>query len=112
MSDLSPEELARIIAGDPRYRLIDEALAVSADLRDSPALKYLMDRVKSDGDLAMDRLAGISPHDTVAVSRELVHVGILVYIRRAIEELRLRAQAAADSVQAEEAMNERDDGTY
>ena len=55
MADQTRDELDALTRRDPRYKLIDTAFAVGAELRDSSTLKFLMERIKSDADNEIGR---------------------------------------------------------
>src|SRR5579872_200015 len=114
MSDrITPEMVEAAKVRDGRIRLIGEAIAVEAEVRDSHTIRYLLRQVTTDSDAAMEELADISPLDSDNVARLLVTIRTYVYIRRSLEDLKRRAAVAAHEVHMEDAavagFDERDD---
>lgn len=98
MSDQPSDDLLR----DQRFAAADFAFAIEADLRDNPTIKSLIAGVREDAERAMDELADVAPADVIAISRLLVRVSTLVYIRRTLNRIILRGHAAAASIRAQD----------
>lgn len=91
---LSPEAMEALKARDGRFRVLDEALAVAAELRDSVALKTLIRGIEGEAQDCMDELAEVSPTDVNAVSKLLVKVRTAVYMRRSLNAILMRGKVA------------------
>lgn len=113
MSDITPELVEAAKARDSRIRLIGDAIAVEAEVRDSPTIRHVLRQITTDADSAMEELADVSPLDSANVARLLVKIQSYVYIRRSLEDLKRRAAVAAHEVHLEDAaaggFDERDD---
>lgn len=101
MSDITPELIEERKQHDARIRIIEEGFAISAEMRDSPTIRYLLRRITTDADNAMEELAEISPLNSEAISALLVRIRAYVYIRRSLLEIKQRAEVAAQSVEQE-----------
>lgn len=105
MSDtnpITPEMVDAAKTRDSRIRLIGEALAIQADMRDNETIKYILRQITTDADRAMEELAEVSPLDSSEVARLLVKIKTLVYIRTSLETLKRRAELAAVEIRLEE----------
>lgn len=102
MSDVPHDLIEAAKSRDARFRIIDEGFAVQAEMRDSPTIRYLLRKVTTDADAAMEELSETSPQDSVAIARLLVNVKTLVYIRKSLLDIQQRAEMCAREVQAED----------
>lgn len=113
MSDITPEIVEAAKVRDGRIRLIGEAIAVEAEMRDSSTIRHILRQITTDADRTMEELAEVSPLDSATIARLLVKVQTFVYIRRSLEDLKRRADLAAHEVHIEDAavgaFDERDD---
>lgn len=89
-------------ARDMRFKVLAQAIAIEADLRDNTTIKALLAHLVADADQAMNELAVTSPADQVAISGLLVRVSTLVYIRRTLNMLIMRGQAAEQAIRAQD----------
>lgn len=104
MTDLTFDEIEAIKARDDRVRLFSEAIAVETDLRDNPTIRALMTAIRTDADQAMETLAETSPEDRLSITLLLVKIRTLVYVRRALDDVLRRGQAAEQALRAEDAV--------
>lgn len=98
---VSDEDVANAIATDTRFARIHESIAVQTELRDNPVIKAIMGAVWQDAMQAMEEAADTSPTDHAAVALLLVRFRTQVYIRRSLNAIIQRGQAAEASVRAE-----------
>lgn len=104
MAEITPEMIDAAKSRDARIRMIDDGFAIEAEMRDNKTLNAILAKVRDDADRAMEDLAELSPHDTVAISRALVMVRSFVYIRRGIEDIFRRTQVAVQNLRDEDTM--------
>lgn len=89
-------------ARDARVRLIGEHFAIEQELRDSVALRAILRQITALHDNAVRQIADTSPHDTATIAELLVNIKTLFYIRDVFDNLRVRAQHAAQEIHVED----------
>lgn len=87
---------------DTRFAFLENVIAIEAELRDNRTIRSLFAALEVDASRAMDELSEVSPLDHAAVSKLLVRVSTLVYIRRTLDTLIKRGQAVEQSIRAED----------
>src|SRR6185312_6163277 len=103
MSDrVTPADIEAAKLRDSRFTEVARAVAIQTDLRDNETIRSLLAAVKKDADGAMRTLADLTPTDCGAVSKALVKIQTLVYIRDTLDHILRRGDLAIASLQAED----------
>ena len=102
MSDDLDAYLADAKAADARFRILSDAIAVESDMRDNITIRLLLAALDGDSRRAMEELAEVSPLDNKVVAFLLVRVKAFVYIRRILDDILRRGQAAQQSIEADD----------
>jgi hypothetical protein len=97
-----PDYVADAVARDQRFAVLAQAIAVETDLRDNETIKAIMGAIRADADQAMEELATTSPADQSAIALLLVRISTLVYIRRTLNIVIRRGQAAEVAIRSED----------
>lgn len=102
MSDSPGDYIAQAKASNPLFSVLDNAIAIETELRDSATIKSLLAQIRYDADKAMDECADTSPADVTAVSRLFVRISTLVYLRGALHTFLMRGKVAEQQINAQD----------
>jgi hypothetical protein len=105
VSDLPPGYLTELQARDTRFAMLEQAIAIEADLRDNPTIRAIMTAIRADADQAMEDLAETSPNNTESISLHLVKIRTLVYVRRTLDGILKRGHVAEQAIRADDEVN-------
>ena len=112
MSEISQELIDERKARDARFRAVDLAVEVDAELRDSLALRAVMAQVRQEAGEAMEEFAVCNPGDVQAVMALQAKVFRLMAMEKTFAFIADNGHAAAASIQGQDALedeNERHD---
>lgn len=111
MPDLTSEELAALKAEDARLREVELGFAVAAELRDSAAVKALVEGLRREAYDAVLALADASPSDLPAISNLVATARAFAIVRRRLQSVMTGAKLAEGQILAEDriaGLDERD----
>lgn len=97
-----PDFIALVVSRDERFRVLQEAIAVEADMRDNATIKALLAAIRADADLAMAELAETSPYDKRAVGLIASRVGAYTRVKRYLEVILTRGKLAEAEIRAQD----------
>jgi len=102
MSDDNDAYIRAAVSRDSRFRDLQDAIAVSADMSDNPTVKALLAAFRADADLAMLEMADTSPADQKAMALISVRVGVYVRAKRILEAVLTRGRLAESDLRAQD----------
>lgn len=97
------------ISRDKRFAVLQEAIAVEADMRDNPTIKALIAFLRADAELAMAELAETSPLDSNAIASIAARVKSYTSVKRIIETILTRGKIAEHEIRQQDAQFGSDD---
>jgi len=106
MSDVSQELIDERKARDARFRAVDLAVEVDAELRDSVALRAVMQQVRDESREAMEEFAVCNPGDAQAVMALQAKVFRLMAMEKTFAFIDAQGRAAAASIQGQDAIED------
>lgn len=78
--------------------MLQEAIAVEADMRDNATIKAFIAFIRSDAESAMIELTEISPLNSKAVAAHMVRVRAYASLKRMIETILTRGKIAEQEI--------------
>jgi hypothetical protein len=97
-----PDLIALAVSRDQRFAVLQQAIAVEADMRDNPTIRALTAAIRADAELAMAELAEISPVDTKAISLIAIRVKAYTSLKRYIEAILTRGKIAEQDIRMQD----------
>lgn len=101
MSDSIGDYIAQAKASNPLFSVLENAIAIETELRDSATIKSILGEIRADADKALEECADTSPADTAVVMKLFVRISTLVYLRRALNTFLMRGQVAEQQIHAQ-----------
>lgn len=101
---ISDEFIEQLKATDERWKLVDQALKIEAELRDSEALKAVLHVVSARAAVALDKLVDVDPTDVKKIMSLQADVQRARIIGETIESIRQKGAFAADALQENDRM--------
>lgn len=101
MSD-DPDFIALVVARDERFRQLQTAIDVEADMRDNATIRALLTAVWADADLAMRELVEASPYDKKAMGQIAARVGAHVLLQRYLKTIGARGKLAEMNIRQQD----------
>lgn len=98
-----PDFIALVVSRDERFRQLQLAINVEADLRDNVTIMAFRAAIRADAELAMAELADASPYDKKLVSQIAVRVGAHSRLERYISIILTRGKLAEAQIRQQDA---------
>lgn len=106
---LTPEHIERLKAQDPRFNDLDLSLKIQQELRESVALKALLESADEQAAEAMEALVEVDPTDTNMIIRRQAAVFRARFIKRTLNTLIRKGEVAEHSLINEQAIELNDE---
>lgn len=107
---VDPDFVALTVSRDQRFAVLQEAIAVEADMRDNATIKAFIAYVRVDAELAMAELAETSPLDSKAVSMIATRVRAYTSLKRLLETILTRGKMAEEEIRQQDTQFGSEDG--
>lgn len=98
---LTVEQIERLKQQDPRFRDFDLRLKIEKELRESVALKLVLDAAGEQAAEALEELAEVDPTNTNLIIRMQARVARARFIARTLNAAIHRGEIAEESLQEE-----------
>lgn len=102
---LTPEHIERLKAQDVRFNDLDIRLKIEQELRESVALKIVLESAGEQAAEALEELAGVDPTDTNRVIRLQAKVFRARFIARTLNAVIRKGEMAEQSLNDESAID-------
>ena len=100
---LTPEVIEKLKSQDPRFNDLDLMVKLEAELRDSVALKLLLEAAGEQAAAALEELAGVDPTDAKLIIRLQAKVFRARFIARTLNIFLEKGRTAEQSLNDEQA---------
>jgi hypothetical protein len=102
MADLTPEEIEELKARDDRFRAVDLAIQLQAELSAGKGLRLFLDALEQDAMTAMEAFADLAITDTQQIALLQVRVRTYVMAQRTFGEVLLKGRLAEINLRNED----------
>jgi hypothetical protein len=112
VSEVTQDDIDAAKARDARFRAIDLSVTVAAELRDSVALRAVLEACRGDADKAMREFAICNPADHMLVAGLQARVFRLYALERTFNFIEDTGKAAEAAIAGEDMRNENERHDY